>query len=365
MKQKVRGYLLPVFCLLAAASLFFIQVHSANSAADTLPCAVKIEASGAQNVRMDVLERLRKNDNNVLVVSGETCVSETVTDSTKALFADADIIYTNSEYGVLMPLDFICGGWYSSLTASAVISDDLSITLFQTTQAEGRTFMIGENAVTVAGVYRTPSGFAADFSSSGRPVIFAPYTAAENFGSLAVSFVCVSGSETTSAAQFIDSLARREGIALSNRITDDYREAARFLRQFPWLSLELCGFLLACTLLIFGNGALRGEEKGKHITAFCCLGGGVLLLLSLVSIPLFWPSSFLPADAIFDFSHYYEVILENVRTHSQAGMGIGVWGYSSLSILINALLMFAIGGLFWIGVHQIRRRLQIEWIQKQ
>lgn len=113
------------------------------------------------------------------------------------------------------------------------------------------------------------------------------------------------------------------------------------------------------------GGAFGGEERGKRITAFCCLGGGVLLLFSLVSIPLFWPSSFLPADAIFDFSHYYEVILENVRTHSQAGMGIGVWGYSSLSILISALLMFAIGGLFWIGVHQIRRRLQIEWIQKQ
>ncbi len=365
MRQKIYQWALPICCILSALIFLFIQVYSANRAADTLPRAIKIEASGAQNVRMDILERLRENDNNVLVVSGEVHETTMVTDSNKSMFAEGDVVYTNSEYGVMQPLDFICGEWYSSLEASAVISDDLAVKLFYTTQAKGRTFMIGDKQVTVSGVYRSPKGLVADFSSSGRPVIYAPYTVAENFENLAVSYVCVSGAETASASQLIYSLARREGIALSNRITDDYREAARFLRQFPWLSLELCGFILAFTMLIFGNRALRVKEKAKRVTAVGCLVGGAMLLFTLVSIPLFWPSSFLPPDAIFDMTHYYAVILENVRVHSEAGMGIGVWGYSSLSILINALLMIGVGVFFWMGVHRIRRLLVLGWIENQ
>lgn len=208
-----------------------------------------------------------------------------------------------------------------------VISDSLSLRIFFITNAVDKTLYIDGQDYKIIGVYRKSNGILGELSNDNKERVYIPYTVLENNKYYRVDQISYSNSAFSAALI--------EQMNLEAYYSVDFTEKSKVISNFQHIINFTVFAAVAAILLRLWyyalkhlaaeiNGALKNEyffrllrakpQKPLLFVLTAVFVPSVLIaVFFLANFSIYIVPEYLPNENIFNFSHYFEMIIKNAN----------------------------------------------------
>jgi len=387
MDRKAFIQRIATFVLLLALTISFycIQCHIISLADRTLPYGVTLRsATGVgltfteiQNASVKIkdidalryqyakrpattenslnLGRASKHKGNDVGLCGVSLKKAFITSELTADISGATLVLTDSSYNETIPMDIIRGNFFEvspipEENRFIVISDELAVKHFKSYDVIGKSLNIDQLNYTICGVYKSNHSLLTRLSSNGLENIYMPYSGVPDYDRLPVTLM-IARSNSAFPQSIIDDIQQAGGIAIYPETISNYTATFALIKQSRLVTLFVCGLIFIATFLWVLIKQLNRTYKSyramnnrknfiRNVVISAVYLIALIVLFCLVKFKLYLPSSMLPADNIFDFKFYADLIISVVQSRNDTMLYDFHWNFAIKAMAYSACASF-------------------------
>lgn len=322
-----------VLCAVLLALLIVLQVDVVKSF-KAIPGRTEISLEGDEGQKFSIedIEPLNEDflmslikEKNISIDNNEVCV-----------------ILADENYPKFWNFNMTEGKWFSKNNDEAVISNELSVKLFNTEDVVGKEINLGGISYTVSGVYEEKKLYKKVASESER--IYVPLNSNFDKSNIDVSRLLVTGKDGKCERFFTEKFAEELSLYTGAENYKNYRIEdmtknkdiiSQFLTGYIFI-IELLLFIFICRLFIWDFKhyfyRYKVESKKKYLGEIISQNtteilittikwtvmvfASVFLVRRIIGFQFYVPGKYLPPDYIFDFKFYSGIFSQKAEIPS-------------------------------------------------
>lgn len=224
---------------------------------------------------------------------------------------EVTVMAVESNYNRMEPMQLLDGNFFTEQMVregqnSVMISDQLSIELFNTVKSTGNFLHVNGIWYEITGVYKLYTNFYQYWQEEGMDEIYIPLSSEGLHGEDGVTHLIVEGTKRQKEA------LEKVGITAGNAPFDDYTTYSIQLEKY--VEVPLYSIAIVLGLWVVGEGADRWKLKHIHVSwamAYLCIGVGLYLVMRFDYgqwIQMRYRANFLQGKEVTSFREAFECL---------------------------------------------------------
>ncbi|MGL5675658.1 MAG: ABC transporter permease [Cellulosilyticaceae bacterium] len=192
---------------------------------------------------------------------------------------EVTMMAVESNYNGMEPMQVLDGNFFTEQMVkegqnNVIISDKLSIELFNTVKSTGNFIRVNHIWYEITGVYKRYTNFYQYWQEEGMDEIYIPISSEGLRGEAGVTHLIIEGTNRQKEA------LEKVGITEKNAYFDDYNTYSMQLKKY--VEVPLYSVAIGLGLWLVGEGTNRIKLKHVHlgyVMAYLCIGLGIYLVM--------------------------------------------------------------------------------------